>query len=176
MKDTKLKQLLDASYEAQENSWLMHGYCGRHRIKSAAVLTIYDDEQAATIAQHLEPRIAGKTVIEIGGGFGLLSFHLSTMAERVFCIEANPVWANVYIEVLLKRKPKNVSYLFGAADEFAGLIKGDVALFCTHSGLQSMKEAAALFAPVVIDVYGEVFATCEPGAFDQQALALRATS
>jgi hypothetical protein len=65
-----------------------------------------------------------------------------------------------------------VSYLFGAADEFAGLLKADVALFCTHSGVALMKAAGRLFAPEVIDVYGEIILG-NPGEFDELARTLR---
>ncbi|OWK42092.1 hypothetical protein FRUB_04170 [Fimbriiglobus ruber] len=110
--------------------------------------------------------------MEIGGGIGLLALHMGMYAERVYCIEANPIWSSSFIASLLVNKPKHVSYLFGSADEFAGQIKGDVALFCTHSGLDSMKDAAAMFAPIVFDVYGELIAS-NPGAFNKTAARLR---
>ncbi len=102
----------------------------------------------------------------------MLAFHLGLYAKRVFCIEANPVWTSCVLAALIDQKPKNVSYLFGAADEFAGLVRGDVAIFCTHSGVSAMRAAAALFAPTVIDVYGEVLKIA-PEKFDPTALALR---
>ena len=111
--------------------------------------------------------------MEIGGGIGLLALHLGQVAKRVYCIEANPVWASCFLAALLANKPKNVSYLFGAADEFADQIKADVAIFCTHSGIASMKKAAAMFAPEVIDIYGELI-DINPTAFDPTARMLRA--
>ena len=131
-------------------------------------MTVTEDEMAALITESLAPRIEGKTVIEIGGGIGLLALHMGLIAKRVYCIEANPIWASCFLAALLANKPKNVSYLFGAADEFAGQIKGDVALFCTHSGVEGMKAAASQFAPVVIDVYGELIAS-NPEKFDKLA-------
>jgi hypothetical protein len=147
-------------------------YADRHNIQSAAILTVCDDKLAAGLAQMLAPRIEGKTVIEIGGGIGLLAFHLGVYAKRVFCIEASPVWGATFIELLYSAKPKNVSYLFGAADEFAGQIRGDVALFASHSGLDAMKAAGRLFAPLVIDIYGEMIAD-NPDGFDPLARRLR---
>jgi predicted RNA methylase len=144
----------------------------RHGIESQPVLTIADDETAHLVAGFLDDRIAGKTVVEIGGGLGLLSLHMGFRAKRVFCIEANPIWAAGFATSLLDHKPKNVSYLFGAADEFSGVIRADVAVFCTHSGVESMRSAAALFAPVVIDVHGEIIAS-NPERFDRLARALR---
>jgi len=167
-----LKGLLDEAYNAFEDSEEMMAYDARHGIKSAAVLTVTDDEAASLIAGYLAPRIEGKTVIEIGGGIGLLALHMGMIANRVYCIEANPIWASCFLAALIANKPKNISYLFGAADEFAGQIKGDVAIICTHSGLESMKAVAAQFAPVVIDVYGELIAS-NPEAFDKTARTLR---
>lgn len=167
-----LEEMLGASYEAMEGSELAAAYARRHGVCSQAVLTVFDDETAEVVARSLEPRIEGRTVVEIGGGIGLLAFHLGLYARRVFCIEASPVWSSCFLAALYERKPKNVSYLFGAADEFAGLVRGDVALFCTHSGVSAMRATAALFAPTIIDVYGEVLKSA-PEKFDQTALTLR---
>ncbi len=172
---TDVGAMLNDTYEAMEGSETAEAYSRRHGIASAAVLTVYNDETAATIAEHLAPRIAGKVVVEIGGGLGLLALHLGDHAKRVYCIEANPAWATAFLSALYTVKPKNVSYLFGAADEFAGVLRADVALFCTHSGVASMRAAAAMFAPEVIDVYGELIAA-NPSAFDPLASALRAVS
>lgn len=157
--------MMDGSRPAQE-------YSNRHGIAAQAVLTVTDDETAVAIAAHLAPRIEGKTVVEIGGGIGLLSLHLGTIARRVYCIEANPMWSWTFAEVLLKSKPRNVSFLFGAADEFLGCIRGDVAIYCTHSDVTGMGLIAAQFAPVVIDVYGELIKGA-PENFDPLAVALR---
>ncbi len=170
-----MDDLLERIYDAREGSEELEAYCERHGIQSAGVLTVYDDDIAALIADHLEPRIKGKVVVEIGGGIGLLAFHLGVHAKRVYCIEANPDWAFAFAAVLLKSKPKNVSYLFGAADEFSGMFGADVAIICTHSGLESMKRAALMFAPEVIDIYGEIIKT-DPDKFDAFARTLREIS
>lgn len=167
-----LNPLLDSAYEAMEGSDAALAYSERHGIESQAVLTVFDDETAGLIAERLAPRISGKTVVEIGGGIGLLALHLGYHAKRVYCIEASPMWSSCFIAALYAQKPKNVSYLFGAADEFLGLIKADVALFCTHSGVQSMAVVARQFAPEVIDVYGELISS-DPAAFDKLAVMLR---
>jgi hypothetical protein len=167
-----MKQQLERIYEEMEGSDASLTYSERHGITSAAVLTVIDDETAAAIVDHLEPRIAGKTVVEIGGGIGLLALHMGAVAKRVYCIEANPMWSWTFAEVFLHKKPRNVSFLFGAADEFLGAIKGDVAIFCTHSGVQAMGLVAAQFASVTIDVYGEIIKG-NPEAFDATARKLR---
>jgi hypothetical protein len=172
MIEKPLKELLNGAYEAFYGSEELDRYTERHGIKSAGILTVTDDETAAMIAASLAPLIGGKTVVEIGGGIGLLALHMGMYAERVYCIEANPIWASCFISSLLVNKQKHVSYLFGSADEFEGQICGDVALFCTHSGLDSMKVAASKFAPVVFDVYGELIAS-NPDAFNKTAARLR---
>lgn len=169
---TEINRMLGAVYSAMEGSAASLAYSERHGIASAAVLTVTDDETADLIASHLAPRIEGKTVVEIGGGLGLLSMHMGFIAKRVYCIEANPMWSWCFAGTLLAGKPKNVSYLFGAADEFVGCIKADVAIFCTHSGVETMGLVAAQFAPVVIDVYGELIAA-SPDKFDPLASLLR---
>lgn len=147
-------------------------YARRHGVHVAAHLTVTDDETAALIAASLQPRIEGRTLVEIGGGIGLLSLHMARIAKRVYCIEANPLWSLSFVELLMAAKPANASFLFGAADEFVGTISGDVALFCTHSGVAPMSTIAKKFAPHVIDVYGELVAAT-PEAFDPFARQAR---
>lgn len=167
-----VQQMTSAIYNAMEGSDASMAYSARHGIAAQAVLTVTDDDTAGLLAEHLAPRIEGKTVIEIGGGIGLLAMHMGQYAKRVYCIEANPMWSWTFTVALLERKPRNVSFLFGAADEFLGTIKGDVAVICTHSGLQSMKLVAAQFAPSVIDVYGEIIKG-NPEGFDKFAREMR---
>lgn len=168
-----MKDILDKVYEAMDGSEIAEEYARRHGINSAAILTMYDDETAGLMAEHLAPRIEGKTVVEIGGGIGLLALHMGLIAKRVYCIEANPMWSWVFANTLLKTKPKNVSFLFGAADEFLGTIRGDIAVFCTHSDVVGMRLIASRFAPEVIDIHGELIAS-HPAAFDETARRLRA--
>ena len=149
-------QILDGLYAAMDGKPEIEEYYERHGIASAAILTVKDDEIAHGIADYLADRVRGRTVVEIGGGIGLLALHLAEHAERVYCIEANPAWSWFFVLTLFDRKPKNVSYLFGAADEFEGQIKVDVALFCTHSDHPGMRRTASMFAPEVIDVYNEL--------------------
>ena len=169
---SELSEMLGEVYNEMEGSEASLAYSERHGIVAAAVLTVTDDEVAQSIAEHLAPRIAGKTVVEIGGGIGLLALYMGDIAKRVYCIEANPMWTSVFVAGLLKFKQKNVSFLFGAADEFIGAIKGDVAVICTHSDVTGMKLVGAQFAPEVIDVYGELIAS-DPTKFDRLAVKLR---
>lgn len=147
----------------------------RHGIQSAAVLTVCDDRLADGITNHLHDRIAGKVVVEIGGGVGLLALHLAGVAKKVFCIEANPMWSTVFVRLLIDKKPPNLSFLFGMAEEFTDFIRADVALFCTHSGLRSMSAVAARMAPEVIDVYGEMMHDA-PEKFNPKLVEIRSRS
>jgi len=147
-------------------------FAERHNIQSAATLTVTDAEVAASIAQRLEDRIRGKTVVEIGGGWGLLSLYMGAVARRVYCIEANPMWSMIFTQLLLEIKPKNVSFVFGAADEFVGCIKADIAVICTHSDVSGMKLVGRQLANEIIDVYGEMI-DADPEAFDPIARKLR---
>lgn len=168
----ELGKMLDFIYSRMEGSEESERYSERHGIKSAAILTVADDETADLIATHLAPRIEGRVVVEIGGGIGLLACHLARYAKRVYCIEANPMWSWTFATVLLREKPKNLSYLFGAADEFVGRIRGNVALFCTHSGKKDMLRAGERFADTVIDVYGDIIAL-DPERHDEFARTMR---
>lgn len=150
-------------------------FAERHNIRSAPNLTVIEVETAELICERLSPRIAGKTVVEIGGGIGILSLAMASVARRVYCIEANPRWAATWTEILVEKKPKNMNYLFGAADEFVGCIRGDVAVICTHSDVQGLKLVGRQFAPQVVDVYGELIEE-NPAAFDALASRLRAGS
>ena len=150
-------------------------YNERHGVEALNSLTVNNEDMAEALTGYLTDRIRGKVVVEIGGGTGLLALHLGQVARRVYCIEANPMWTTFFVAQLYHHKPKHVSFLFGAAAEFAGQIRGDVALFCTHSDVSGMATAAALFAPVVIDVYGEMIER-SPELFDPLASQLRAAT
>ena len=168
-----IRRMLSEVYETMEISKAYSTFAEQHNIRSAPILTVIDDEMADLIAVHLAPRIAGRTVVEIGGGIGILSLAMASVAKSVFCIEANPMWAAAFTQVLLEKKRRNLSYLFGAADEFVGYIRADVAVICTHSDVEGMKLIGKQFAPEVIDVYGELI-DGNPGGFDREASRLRA--
>ena len=121
-----LKDLLTEAAENMSTSEVMDDSAERHGMEAAPILTVHDDETAHNIVGAIHDRIAGRTVIEIGGGIGLLALHMGTVARRVWCIEANPVWSSTFIATLLTHKPRNVSFLFGAADEFIGEIKASL--------------------------------------------------
>jgi hypothetical protein len=169
------RRMLSEVIELTQMSQAYSAFAERHNIRSAPNLTVIEDETAELICERLSPRIAGKTVVEIGGGIGILSLAMASVARRVYCIEANPRWAAIWTEILVEKKPKNMNYLFGAADEFVGCIRGDVAVICTHSDVQGLKLVGRQFASQVVDVYGELIEE-NPAAFDALASRLRAGS
>lgn len=150
-----LKTVLNAWYQRLDGNTVAEDYHTRHGTESQVILTNYDDEHAALVTGFLEDRIAGKVVVEIGAGIGLLACHMATVASRVYAIEVDPAWSSTFVWTLYARKPKNLTFIFGAADE-APHIAADIALFCTHSGRDSLRRAASRFAPTVIDVYAEL--------------------
>jgi hypothetical protein len=164
----RMEELLELSGQAMGRSREEIDYAERHGIKALPRLTVVDDEIAAAIAEHLAPRIRGKTVIDVGGAYGMLGYHLAEVAQRVIVIEANPTWCVSYLTILHARKPANLAYIFGAAQQLVELIEADVAVVATHSDVGGMMALARSFAPVAIDIYGEMI-TRNPGAFDEWA-------
>lgn len=150
-----LKNTLERWYDAMDGNLTLESYHDRHGTESAGILTNYDDAHAALVADYLRERVAGKVVVEIGAGIGLLACHVAHDARRVYAIEVDPMWSDCFVAFLYKHKPPNLTFIFGKAEE-APPIAADVAFFCTHSGRESMYRAATRFAPEVIDVYAEI--------------------
>jgi hypothetical protein len=150
-----IKTVLEAWYQQMDGNDVAESYHTRHGTESAVILTNYDDEHAALVAGYLRERITGKIVVEVGAGIGLLACHLAMDAKRVYAIEVDPAWSATFIWCLYAKKPSNLTFIFGKADEAPPLC-ADVALFCTHSGRESLYRAASRFAPEVIDVYAEL--------------------
>jgi hypothetical protein len=151
----ELHGALEVYYEAMDGNERVKAYHEAHGTQSAGILTCYDDEYCALLADFLEDRVKGKVVVEIGAGIGLLACHVAQFARRVYAIEVDPGWAGIFATQLWERKPKNLTFIFGTADE-APPICADVAFFCTYSGRPAMYQAATRFAPLVIDVYAEL--------------------
>lgn len=151
----ELKPLLDHCYEQMDGSVAFEAYHAQHCTGSLCILTNYDDEHAGLVADYLRERVAGKVVVEVGAGIGLLACHIAADARRVYAIEVDPLWSAVFVWSLYRIKPPNLTFIFGKAEE-APPIAADIALFCTHSGQESLYAAATRFAPVVIDVYAEL--------------------
>jgi hypothetical protein len=150
-----LQSIIEAWYEQLDGCETVEDYHARHGTESALILTNHDDEHAGLVADYLRERLTGKVVVEVGAGIGLLACHLAMDARHVYAIEVDPAWTSAFVWMLYAKKPANLTFIFGKAEE-APHIAADVALFCTHSGRQSLYQAASRFAPVVIDVYAEL--------------------
>lgn len=150
-----LKTVINAWYQNMDGNTLVEQYHQRHGTESQCILTNYDDEHAGLVAEYLRERIAGKVVVEVGAGLGLLACHLAADARRVYAIEVDPCWSASFVWCLYEKKPPNLTFIFGKAEE-APPIAADVAVFCTHSGREALHRAACRFAPIVIDVYAEL--------------------
>lgn len=152
---SEIREMVERYYEAMEGSERLSAYHERHGTQSAGILTVLDDERAELISEWLRPRIEGKVVVEIGAGIGLFACHLAMVARKVYAIEVDPNWTSCFLAALYDRKPPNLTFIFGAAEQ-APPFSADVAVFCTHSGHAAMYAAGARFAPEVIDVYAEI--------------------
>lgn len=156
-----LGEMLDFYYESLSGSEVVRDYHDRHGTESALILTVIDDDHARNITEQLRDRVEGKVIVEVGAGIGLLACHLATVARRVYAIDTDPAWASSFLAVLYKTKPRNLTFIFGLAEE-APPIAADVALFCTHSGHAALYRAASRFAPTIIDVYAEILGAHDP--------------
>lgn len=152
---TALREMLTGYYEALDGSPTLEAYHTRHGTESALILTVFEDDKARDIVEYLRPRIEGKVVVEVGAGIGLLACHLATVARRVYAIEVDPAWTSCFLAVMYAKKPANLTFIFGRAEDAPPLV-ADVALFCTLSGRAALWRNASRFAPLVIDVYDEV--------------------
>jgi hypothetical protein len=143
---------IDATCDALEGGALEEvGHFSReHGIRSLGVLTVTDLDEARRWAQQIAPWIAGQVVVEIGAGVGLLACAMAGIASHVFAIEADPAWSWVFTEHLYRAKPRNLTWIFGRAEDLVGRIRGDVAVVFTRSDVEGMRTLAAGFAPLVL--------------------------
>jgi len=148
MKDAE--QEIDRIYEQNEGSETMEAYHSLHEIESLAILTITNPYAATREVDRYASRIRGKTVIEVGAGVGFLAIEMARFAKQVYAIEADPAWNWVFTECLYQKKPKNLTWIFGAAETVAPFLRGDVAVVFTGSGHRAMLEVAERMCPEVI--------------------------
>lgn len=140
-------------YNTSEGSEIVKEFHDRHGTESLLILTCYDEPSVRRVLKKIHHEIRGKRVVEIGSGVGCLAERMAEYAKHVFAIEADPAWTEVFVHHLYQRKPPNLTWIFGNAEEVADWLRGDVAIICTRSGLESMKVVALRMAPKVIAVY-----------------------
>lgn len=146
---------LNAIYQDIEGSKAAEEFHKRHMTPSCGVITVYDTSKCQQIVTKIASRIAGKIVIEVGAGLGLLSIAMATIAKQVYAIEVDPAWSWGFTEVLYDVKPPNLTFIFGKAETMIDILYGDVAVIVTRSGHVEMQAVAHKLANDVIDVYLE---------------------
>lgn len=129
---------------------LVNRYHNRHNITSLLILKRFEGRDISVISYLLADRLKNKTVVEIGAGVGLLSFELAKYAKKVYAVEADPAWNWVFVKFLYKEKPLNLTWIFGAAEQISDLIKADIAIISSNSGLDEMKTVAKKMAKETI--------------------------
>lgn len=141
---------IDRIYERNEGSESVEEYHQRHGTKSLAILTIYSQYAATREVDRFAYRLRGKTVVEIGAGVGFLGIEMARFAKQVYSIEVDPAWAWVFTEYLYQKKPRNLTYIFGMAETVSDILRGDIAVIFTHSGIEAMEKVALKMCPEII--------------------------
>lgn len=139
-------------YCVLDGTKFVNDYHKRHNIKSALILRNYSQNKAKECIKEIEREIKNKIVVEIGAGVGCLALEMAKHAKKVIAIEADPAWSWYFTEYLYKEKPKNLTWIFGAAGEICEYISADVAVICTCSGLKDMKAIGSKMAKKVLTV------------------------
>ena len=125
-------------------------YDERMGIHAKHYLTMVGTADARWILDKIADCIAGKTVVEIGAGVGVLAIALAGKAKHVYAIEADPCWSFVFARYLYRGKPTNLTYILDRAENLVDVIKADVAIVVTGSDADNLRELAGKFAPEVI--------------------------
>jgi 16S rRNA A1518/A1519 N6-dimethyltransferase RsmA/KsgA/DIM1 with predicted DNA glycosylase/AP lyase activity len=112
-------------------------------------LTQHSPEIAFRTAEKLADWITGKQVIEIGAGVGFLALELARYAKSVIAIESDPAWSWVFTRSLYRHKPKNLTWIFGDANEMAGKVTGEICLVFTCSGVDDLRVLGGKFSQCV---------------------------
>ncbi len=123
-------------------------WAGRLGVESAGILTITRAAEAFKRSCELSEHIRGKVVVEIGAGVGLLALAMAKIAKHVYAIEADPAWSWVFVEHLRRHMPRNLTWIFGRAQEIP--LRADVAVIFTRSDVSGMLAAGAEKAPKVL--------------------------
>lgn len=153
--DPELSAAIDAVYE-QVGAGMAEAaeeYHRRHMTASMGILTVYDPRTAHDLIRPIRKAIHGKTVVEIGAGIGVLAIEMCRYSPKVIAIESDPAWSWVFTQHLYERKPANLTWVFGRAEEIAEWVRADVAVIATRSGREAMLQVAKRMAPEVIEMY-----------------------
>jgi len=141
---------IDMAYDSLEGFEDLASYHERHGNPSLLILTQHSPIIAQEAARLLKSDIENKNVIEIGAGVGFLAIEMARYAKSVIAIEVDPAWSWIFTKSLYTHKPVNLSWIFGDAKQFINIIKGDVAVVFTRSGIDKLRNIAKKMAPKVI--------------------------
>jgi hypothetical protein len=99
---------------------------------------------------------------------GFLAIEMARHASSVVAIESDPGWSWVFTQTLYRKKPPNLTWIFGTAESVADMVRGDVAIICTRSGHRAMRAVAERMAPRVHFVLGEPVASPGPNNAEKE--------
>jgi hypothetical protein len=125
-------------------------YDEKHGIGSKHFLTMTKSEDTDWIMARIKDRIAGKIVVEIGAGVGIMALELAEYAKKIYAIEADPAWSWAFMRHLYSTKPTNLTWILDSAVNLVDVIYADVAIVVTGSDELYLRELAGKFAPEVI--------------------------
>ena len=141
---------IEKIYEMNEGDEMIEDYFTRHQVDSLGILTVLNEQAAQIEVSGYLERIRGKRVIEIGAGVGFLAIELAKHAKSVIAIEANPAWSWVFTQYLYAVKPAHLTWVFGTAESMSTVLRGDVAVVYTRSGIEQMTHVALEMCPEII--------------------------
>lgn len=144
------ERLIEKVYNELDGSEDVETYHQRHDTASLCILTQCREEEAAATVASFASAIRGKRVVEVGAGVGLLALEMARIAASVVAIESDPAWSWVFTQALYRRKPPNLTWIFGTAESVADWVRADVAIICTRSGREEMRAVAKRMAKRVI--------------------------
>lgn len=127
-----------------------NAYDERAGVRSKHYLTILDPRDTDWIVARVRDRIAGRVVVEIGAGVGVLACEIARYARRVFAIEADLGWTWTFARHLYQIKPANLTFIADSADNLVDVLRADVAIVVTGSDEDNLRALAGRFAPEVI--------------------------
>lgn len=131
----------------------------RNGINSLSILTVLSFSEASKITDYLMPHILGRTVVEVGAGVGWLALAMAEVAEYVYAVEADPAWSWVFTQHLYSFKPRNLTWIFGNAEDLNNRLRVPVGVVVTCSNVEGMVRIAKRLADEVYLV--------QPGKFDE---------
>jgi SAM-dependent methyltransferase len=133
-----------------EDTYDRRTYDERMGVKSKHYLTMVTAADTEWIITRIKDRIAGRVVVEIGAGIGVLAIEMAKYAHRVYAIEVDPAWTWLFARRLYREKPENLTWIFDRAENLIPFAKCDVAIVVTGSDEERLRYIAGTYAPEVI--------------------------